>query len=526
MPSDFKKYAIVLLALAETTFVKFFQGWETVTMRKNILGALSIALAIATQHSVLLGRSPAGCSDSNCDTAMLCGDGCSNGDNSSCDAGCASGGSKGNCSCGGNSGCDGGCSGGGGCGGGCSSDCDGGGFASNIDNLFSCVDGDGGCCGGCCEDGLLGLGLMGRECHGWNFSGWVDAGFIGNTSSPSSNYNGPYNAVDRSNEGMLSQLYMIAEKRLPRDGAGFGARVDLLYGEDFLLAQSNGVERNDDGSARWNGEYYGLAMPQAYVSAGNEDVSVQLGHFYSVVGYEGVMAPGNFFYSKSYSYQFAGPFTHWGAQLNARPTDGLTVNLGIHNGWDSLDRESDKPGFVGRVRYDSQSSKAWTSFAITTGESTNNLAGVALNPDFTNRTRYSWLLSSPVTKRLEYVFHHWLGCQEDGAADGSRADWYGIDQYLTYSFTDRLKGAVRFEWFRDEEGTRVGLNRATNPNDPSFVGDFYSLSAGINCAVSKSLTVRPELRADWFDGSAVNQPFNDGNDDNQFMLGVDAIWRL
>ncbi|WP_417730378.1 outer membrane beta-barrel protein [Rosistilla oblonga] len=470
-------------------------------MRKNILGALSIALAIATQQSVLLAGSPSCLSSLRCDDGMLCDRAAHYRGGSDCDARMICGDEC-------NDGCLGGCSDL------CGAGCDHGGF---------------GCDAGmdsCCDGGLFGLGLLGQASSGWNVSGWVDAGFIGNTSSPNSKFNGPYNAVDRSNEGMLNQLYMIVEKRLPRYGAGIGGRVDILYGEDYLLAQSNGLERRDDGAARWNGEYYGLALPQAYVSMGNEDVSLQVGHFYSVVGYEGVMAPDNFFYSKSYSYQFAGPFTHWGAQLNVRPTDALSFNLGIHNGWDSLDRESDKPGFIGKVRYDSQSSKAWTSFAITTGDSSNDLAGVALNPDFTNRTRYSWLVALPVTKRLDYVFHHWLGFQEEGAPDGGRADWYGIDQYLTYCFTDRLKGAVRFEWFRDEEGTRVGLNRPSNPNNPPFVGDFYSLSAGFNMAVSKNLTIRPELRADWFDGTAASQPFDDGNDDNQFMLGIDAIFRI
>ena len=67
--------------------------------------------------------------------------------------------------------------------------------------------------------------------------GWLDGGFIGNTDSPSSKFNGPYNAVDRSNEGMFNQAYLVMERLLPKDGSfGVGGRADLLYGEDFLLA--------------------------------------------------------------------------------------------------------------------------------------------------------------------------------------------------------------------------------------------------------------------------------------------------
>ncbi|MFM7077256.1 MAG: outer membrane beta-barrel protein, partial [Planctomycetaceae bacterium] len=148
-------------------------------------------------------------------------------------------------------------------------------------------------------------------------SGWIDGGFMGNFASPASKFNGPYNAVDRANEPMLNQLYLIGERTLPDDGTvGVGGRADLIWGEDFLLAQSTGWEVSPSGRGDWNrGEYYGLAMPQLFATAGSEDLSLKLGHFYSIVGYEGLPAVGNFFYTKAYSYQFAGPFTHWGGLL-------------------------------------------------------------------------------------------------------------------------------------------------------------------------------------------------------------------
>ncbi len=94
---------------------------------------------------------------------------------------------------------------------------------------------------------------------------------------------------------------------------------------------------------------------------------------------------------------------------------------------------------------------------------------------------------------------------------------------MYYTLNDCWKAGLRFEWFRDEEGTRVGLNRASNPNDPPFAGDFYSLSAGLNWHPGTNVIIRPEIRADWYDGNAVRQPFDDGQDDSQLMLGVDAI---
>ena len=68
--------------------------------------------------------------------------------------------------------------------------------------------------------------------------GWLDGGFVGNFGVPASKFNGPYNAVDRANEAMMNQVYIIAERTLPTDGSsGIGARTDLLYGEDFQLTR-------------------------------------------------------------------------------------------------------------------------------------------------------------------------------------------------------------------------------------------------------------------------------------------------
>ena len=64
--------------------------------------------------------------------------------------------------------------------------------------------------------------------------------------------------------------------------------------------------------------------------------------------------------------------------------------------------------------------------------------------------------------------------------EGHTAYWYGVDQYLYYTINDCWKAGIRVEWFRDEDGTRVGLNRLTNTNDPPYGRNFYSFSAGVN----------------------------------------------
>ncbi|MBA2484832.1 MAG: outer membrane beta-barrel protein [Nitrospira sp.] len=79
-------------------------------------------------------------------------------------------------------------------------------------------------------------------------------------------------------------------------------------------------------------------------------MSLNIGHFYTILGYE-VPATNNFFYSKSYSYQFAGPFTHWGGLATWNATDRITVQGGVVNGWDAVDRTKDRPTGLAKVKY-------------------------------------------------------------------------------------------------------------------------------------------------------------------------------
>ena len=93
-------------------------------------------------------------------------------------------------------------------------------FTASADDCIdlNCTDGCGSCgatvCS-CSESVCEQAYLFPQSDGGVNLRGWVAAGFIGNMSDPESRFNGPYNAVDRSNELMLNQFYLIGERALP-----------------------------------------------------------------------------------------------------------------------------------------------------------------------------------------------------------------------------------------------------------------------------------------------------------------------
>jgi hypothetical protein len=181
--------------------------------------------------------------------------------------------------------------------------------------------------------------------------------------------------------------------------------------------------------------------------------------------------------------------------------------------------------FQGKARVQNNNNSLAGSFAIITGDQFSNVAQLpTVTNTNANRTRYSLILEARPTNRVEYVFHQWLGTQNEGAPGGGTALWTGIDQYLYYSVSDQWKAGARFEWFQDTDGTRVGLNRPANPNKPPLPGNFFSLTVGPNYLPTENLLIRPELRWDFYNGEAL--PYGDGTKTQQLMLGFDMILKF
>jgi hypothetical protein len=109
---------------------------------------------------------------------------------------------------------------------------------------------------------------------------------------------------------------------------------------------------------------------------------------------------------------------------------------------------------------------------------------------------YSIVVSRDISDQLHYVLQHDFGTEDKSQSTPKNTKWYGINQYLTYDYSDALAAGLRFEWFRDEGGTRV-----TGIDD-----HFFGITAGLNYTVTPWLKVRPELRYDWT--AKDSQPFD------------------
>lgn len=418
------------------------------------------------------------------------------------------------------------------------------------------VDGDGcGACGcdhgcGCSED--CACGCNGVEEEPWRLfgdiplfpgrrdrcsepptvfiGGWIQGGITGNgdgNRSSQGNYPVPFNQV--SDGFIFNQApWIYAEKAVDTGGAGFdwGARVDYVFGTDGPDTQAFGDEGWDFG---WNSSRdYGSAIPQLYVDLGYNNWTLRLGHFFTIIGYEVVPAIGNFFYSHALAQTYAEPFTHTGALLSYTPDDTWTFYNGYTFGWDSgFENNADAHTYLGGVSYNWEDigTLAWMVNAGKFGD--GELlphGGVAADGDI---YMSSLVATLNLTDDIQYVIQHDHGVNYH-VPGGPGAEWYGVNQYLFITLTDTIRFGARVEWLDDADGARIGAHPFANPAAVALgptEGDYFNYTIGLNIAPHTNFMVRPELRWDHFTGTAPAGalPFDNGNEDDLFTAGVDAI---
>ncbi|MEM9645375.1 MAG: porin, partial [Planctomycetota bacterium] len=365
---------------------------------------------------------------------------------------------------------------------------------SGCDSAAGCGGGLGGCvlpglCGGDCDLGDPHSLFDGCAC-GIEIGGWASIGYH-SAALPLFN--------SRPEEVQLHQAWVYAEKALDTsDGFDIGGRFDIMYGTDSQDTQVFGID-DDHWDNGWdNGNDYGFALPQLYVEAGYGDLSVKAGHFYTIIGWEVVGAPDNFFYSHAYTMYNSEPFTHTGALATYNASDDVSVFGGYVFGWDS-GFEDNGDAFLGGVSVGLTDEVSLT-YATVAGRFADNLNGDEQG------YMHSLVADVAVTDNLQYILQSdYLDTQDSNSA--LVRNTIGVNNYLIYTVSDCLALGTRFEWY-DQEGVY------------SAEGDIYAATFGVNYKPHANVLVRPEIRFDWDDNQVAG--LEDG--DEQTTFGIDTIF--
>ncbi len=367
-----------------------------------------------------------------------------------------------------------------------------------------CADG----CDACCEESWCCLGdpwkLFGTTCTGVEIGGWMQMGYH-------SENNGLFNNVP--NKLNLQQGWFYMEKKAQGgDCLDWGFRVDAMYGTDGTKTQAFG---NPPGAAAGAGSWdfqngldhgiYSFAVPQLYAEVAQGDFSVILGHFFTLVGYEVVTAPDNFFYSHSYTMFNSEPFTHTGILSTYTVSDDIEVYGGWTLGWDTgFDRLNDGNNYIGGVAYTLTDNVKMT-YITTVGDFGLRGSGYS----------HSFVADIGLTDKLNYVF--WtdlVDTNNSGATTRLTApnngsflvnSQHSVNQNLFYTINDCLAVGTRFEWWKND-------GRST-----------YAWTIGANIRPHANLVIRPEVRHDWLVPVA-GVPTGPGPNTREFTtVAIDAI---
>lgn len=403
--------------------------------------------------------------------------------------------------------------------------------------------------------------------------GWLEAGIGANSwGAP---FNGPVAMADRAWQGQLNQLCLVTERVADgSSGWGWGGRVDLLFGTDYLFTTARGLDAyrfrdfSIENVASWGfSKDYGLALPQLYADFAIHDVTLRFGHFYSILGYEEVPAIGNFFYTHSLSMLFS-PFTFTGFLGSWEVNDRLTVYSGIHTGWNNFSdpvpttgswavRNPGYPGagstagYLGGAELVSADGRQTLAVMTTTGNELTPLGPTSGDGSLAgNRSLISTVYTNRLGERLTWVFQNDNAWQFNAnvrpgnvGQPAGLAQWYSFVNYLFWRFDEQWMGGLRLEYFRDNNGYVVTApirneSQLGNPGfwADGFAGSFWSLTLGLNYRHTANLVVRPELRYDWFTPNtpATNRPFGKplgqgigtgGDQLGQLYVGCDFVWQ-
>lgn len=360
--------------------------------------------------------------------------------------------------------------------------------------------------------------------------GWVESGITGNVDGPRDNQNFGRLFDDRSNEFVVNQAVITAERALePKLGFDWGFRLQLLFGTDGRYIHSLGLRDHRTGTG-----LYQVDIPEVYLSLHfpvltEGGVDVKAGKFVTLEGAETIDPRTNFFYSHTYIFNFGIPLNHTGALFTLHTNSWLDLLAGVTRGVNtSIDDNNNRPAFHGGFGLNFNEGRLVALVSTHIGPETFHD-----NTDIRtlNDATITWKISDKFTSITDINYTY---------DEGANASAYGVAQYLTYAINDRITANLRAEIWRDDKGFYAA--QLADPGDPirALDGDptidprtvgggrttygALTIGADIKPPVPKpltGLTIRPELRVDH--SFSETQPFNDSSDDTMFTAAIDFI---
>lgn len=329
------------------------------------------------------------------------------------------------------------------------------------------------------------------------------------------------------NAPQLDQIGLSISRQVARDRFDVGGKIEGIYGYDTFRFHSNGLNAygfclNGDAPDAANNAHQPrnqFDLTQAYLDLNFEVGSgllLRLGKFVTPLGYETIDPTSTPFYSRSYLFGFAKPFTNTGALLNYRLDKEWEAWGGVVRGWDqSLNDNNSSVSFLGRLDWN-PSARFNIHVGTIWGQEGDNCDCSCPSND-SARFLIDLVSTYAVTERFSLGMEALYGRAGRADANNASAEWYGVAGYASYQLARSCQLNGRLEYFRDQDGTRLLTGQ-----------DLEVASATIGLSItpfpeSRSLSgmrVQPEVRYD----HATTPEFDGGSRKNQITFGIGVLY--
>ncbi len=366
------------------------------------------------------------------------------------------------------------------------------------------------------NEALAGSAIMGGLFKGVTVGGFIDTNFMYNLRNAGENItnrnaNSKVNFIGENDDNtfVLQNFAMFMDKEAT-DEHPIGWQMHTYWGEltqgitFFGPGNDNGDPGDNDQrfsisacNVTWNAPVFGKKVP------------ITMGKMYTWIGYELVENIGNANYTHAATYNNAIPFTHMGVSFDVSeflPSDKFGLKLYYVNGWDTYIDNNEGKSFGAYLTY-SPNDDFFISFAAINGpesppssaaaggtqQGNSGFGGSESDNVFMYNVVMTYSLPQVDKLSLGFDWNHGraknqptvAGDPNDASADdgaSSSAHWWAMVYYAMYDFTDNQQGALRYEYFDDDDGAK------------GFGHSMYTITYTHNITIADNLLLRPEVR--------------------------------
>lgn len=237
------------------------------------------------------------------------------------------------------------------------------------------------------------------------------------------------------------------------EGAGDGGQT-TNFGLDTVELNIT-KEINGRASVRTDIEFTegGIRLEQGFVTITDPldmGLDIMFGKFNAPIGFEAVDAPDMYQFSHALVYDFGIPTDVVGINLSCAPTDKVGLQVYVMNGWNdgiiADNNEFKSVGVRGDIAVSETLALGLSGIAGPETAGNNDDFLYTLDADFNFTAVENLLIGGEVN----------FGGQQNATADGA-ATWFGFMAMGHYDFCEWLGGTLRFDFFDDSDGIRLGM---------------------------------------------------------------------